>query len=212
MSQDYRKMWGNLGLNLAAHDALLEVLGKGYKDIFMTQENRPKGMSYFDFVISEVHGLRVKELLDEKAAGRKVIGSFCVFVPEEIVRAADATLVGLCTGADFATEEVEKLLPRNTCALIKSAFGFKLGKVCPYIESADMIVGENTCDGKKKSYETLNGLVKYLYVMDLPQTKSPQGRALLKTEYVRFKEKVENLTGVKIDAARLRKGIDIVNN
>ncbi len=149
----------------------------------MTQEGRPKGMEYFDFVIREVHGLRVKELIDEKAAGRKVIGSFCVFVPEEIVRAADATLVGLCTGADVAVEEVEKLLPRNTCALIKSAFGFKLGKVCPYIESTDMIVGENTCDGKKKSYEILNDLVSNLYVMDLPQMKSPEGRALLKAEY-----------------------------
>jgi benzoyl-CoA reductase/2-hydroxyglutaryl-CoA dehydratase subunit BcrC/BadD/HgdB len=163
-------------------------------------------------VISQVHGLRVKELMDEKAAGRKVIGSFCVFVPEEIVRAADATLVGLCTGADFATEEVEKLLPRNTCSLIKSAFGFKLGKVCPYFESADMIVGENTCDGKKKSYETLAGLVKLLYVMDLPQTKSDQGRALFNAEYLRFMEAVEELTGVKIDAARLKKGIEIVNN
>jgi len=212
MSEEYRKMWSDLGLDLAAHDALLEVLGKGYKDIYMTQENRPKGMEYFDFVIREVHGLRVKELMDEKAAGRRVIGSFCVFVPEEIVRAADATLVGLCTGADFATEEVEKLLPRNTCSLIKSAFGFKLGKVCPYIESADMIVGENTCDGKKKSYEILNDLVSNLYVMDLPQMKSPEGRALLKAEYARFKKAVEELTGVTIDAERLKKGIEIVNN
>lgn len=212
MSDEYREMWKNLGLNLEAHDALLAALGQGYKDIFMTQENRPKGMQYFDFVVSQVHGLRVKELMDEKAAGRKVIGSFCVFVPEEIVRAADATLVGLCTGADFATEEVEKLLPRNTCSLIKSAFGFKLGKVCPYFESADMIVGENTCDGKKKSYETLGGLVKMLYVMDLPQTKSASGRALFKAEYLRFMEAVEELTGVKIDAARLKKGIEIVNN
>ena len=212
MSEEYRKMWTDLGLNLAAHDALLEVLGKGYKDIYMTQEKRPKAMEYFDFVIREVHGLRVKELIDEKAAGRKVIGSFCVFVPEEIVRAADATLVGLCTGADFATEDVEKLLPRNTCSLIKSAFGFKLGKVCPYIESADMIVGENTCDGKKKSYEILNDLVPNLYVMDLPQMKSPDGRELLKAEYARFKKAVEELTGITIDAARLKKGIEIVNN
>jgi benzoyl-CoA reductase/2-hydroxyglutaryl-CoA dehydratase subunit BcrC/BadD/HgdB len=212
MSEEYREMWRSLGLDLEAHDALLAALGQGYKDIFMTQENRPKGMQYFDFVVSQVHGLRVKELLDEKAAGRKVIGSFCVFVPEEIVRAADATLVGLCTGADFATDEVEKLLPRNTCALIKSAFGFKLGKVCPYFESADMIVGENTCDGKKKSYETLGGLVKTLYVMDLPQTKSAAGKALFKAEYLRFMEAVEELTGVKIDAARLKKGIEIVNN
>jgi benzoyl-CoA reductase/2-hydroxyglutaryl-CoA dehydratase subunit BcrC/BadD/HgdB len=205
-------MWTDLGLDLAAHDALLEVLGKGYQDIYLAQKNRPQGMSYFDFVMSEVHGLRVKELMDEKAKGRKVIGSFCVFVPEEIVRAADATLVGLCTGADFATEEVEKFLPRNTCALIKSAFGFKLGKVCPYIESADMIVGENTCDGKKKSYETLNELVPNLYVMDLPQMKSAEGRSLLKAEYIRFKAAIEKLTGVTIDAARLKKGIEIVNN
>jgi benzoyl-CoA reductase/2-hydroxyglutaryl-CoA dehydratase subunit BcrC/BadD/HgdB len=136
-------------------------------------------MGYFDFVMSEVHGLRIKELLDEKTAGRKVIGSYCVFVPEEIVLAANATLVGLCSGADFAMEEVEKLLPRNTCALIKSSFGFKLGKVCPCLESADMIVGENTCDGKKKAYESLNHLVKNLYVMDLPQVKSDRGLALL---------------------------------
>ena len=126
MHYDYRKMWEALGLDLNAHDLLLKHLGKGYKDIYLMQQNRPDGMKYFDFVISQVHGARVKELLDGKKKGKKVIGSFCVFVPEEIVRAADATMVGLCTGADFATEEVERLLPRNTCSLIKSAFGFKL--------------------------------------------------------------------------------------
>ncbi len=212
MTAPYEQMWKDLGLDLVAHDMLLQVLGKGYQDIFLTQESRPQSMDYFNFVISEVHGLRIKELLDGKKEGKKVVGSFCVFVPEEIVRAADATLVGLCTGADFATEEVEKLLPRNTCSLIKSAFGFKLGKVCPYIESADMIVGENTCDGKKKSYEVFGQLVSNLYVMDLPQMKSPEGKALLKAEYYKFKDRVEQLTGTKIDVARLKNGIDIVNN
>jgi benzoyl-CoA reductase/2-hydroxyglutaryl-CoA dehydratase subunit BcrC/BadD/HgdB len=212
MSTEYEKMWRGLGLDIGAHDALLETLGKGYQDIYLSQKSRPKGMEYFDFVMSEVHGLRIKELLDEKAAGRKVIGSFCVFVPEEIVRAADATLVGLCTGADFATDEVEKVIYRNTCPLIKSAAGFKLGKVCPYLESSDRIVIENTCDGKKKIYEILKQLIPSTYVMDIPQMKSPQGRALLKAEYVKFRQAVEELTGITIDAARLKKGIEIVNN
>jgi len=211
MSEDYKSMWLELGLDLAAHDVLLGILGKAYQDIFLSQNNRPEGMGYFDFVMSEVHGLRIKELMDEKAAGRKIIGSYCVFVPEEIVLAANATLVGLCSGADFAMEEVEKLLPRNTCALIKSSFGFKLGKVCPYLESADMVVGENTCDGKKKAYESLNSMVKNLYVMDLPQVKSEQGRALLKTEYNRFKKSVEELTGVSITAESLKQAIRTVN-
>lgn len=109
MSEDYRDMWKNLGLDLDAHDMLLGVLGKAYRDIYAAQKNRPQNMGYFDFVMSEVHGLRIKELLDEKEAGRKIIGSYCVFVPEEIVLAANATLVGLCSGADFAMEEVENI-------------------------------------------------------------------------------------------------------
>ena len=211
MSEDYRAMWEQLGLDLEAHDGLLGVLNQAYQDIYLAQADRPEGMGYFDFVMSEVHGLRIKELLDEKAAGRKIIGSYCVFVPEEIVLAANATLVGLCSGADFAMEEVEKLLPRNTCALIKSSFGFKLGRVCPYLESADMIVGENTCDGKKKAYESLGPLVNQLYVMDLPQVKSDQGKALLRAEYDRFKTAVEQLTGVTVTAESLRAGIEAVN-
>lgn len=108
-------------------------------------------------------------------------------------------------------EEVEKLLPRNTCALIKSSFGFKLGKVCPYLESADMIVGENTCDGKKKAYETLGGMVDNLYVMDLPQVKSENGRQLMKAEFIRFKEAVEKLTGVTITPESLKEATKTVN-
>jgi benzoyl-CoA reductase/2-hydroxyglutaryl-CoA dehydratase subunit BcrC/BadD/HgdB len=211
MSNEYESMWKGLGLNLESHDALLDVLGKGYADIYLAQKDRPEGMGYFDFVMSEVHGLRIKELVDEKEQGRKIIGSYCVFVPEEIALAANATLVGLCSGVDFALEEVEKYLPRNTCALIKSAFGFKLGKVCPYLEAADMVVGENTCDGKKKAYESLGTLMDNLYVMDLPQMKSGQGRDLLRSEYDRFKTAVEKLTGVVITHDSLKQAIKIVN-
>jgi len=209
---DYHEMWAGLGLDLKTHDMLLEIVGKGYTDVFLSQKNRPKGMEYFDFVMSEVHGLRIKELLDAKAEGRKVVGTFCVFVPEELVLAVDAVCVGLCAGAEFGFDEAEKYLPRNTCSLIKSAFGFKLGKVCPYIESSDLIVGENTCDGKKKAYESYKDIVGNLYVMDLPQMKSTEGRALLKAEYKKFALKMEEISGRKITVESLLKGIEIANN
>ncbi len=208
---DYHSMWADLGLDLEAHDALLAVLSKAYQDIFLTQKQRPKGMEYLDFVMSEVHGLRIKELVDARAAGRKVIGSYCVFVPEELILAVDGIAVGLCAGAEFGFAEAEKLLPRTTCALIKSALGFKLGRVCPYVESADMIVGENTCDGKKKAYEILGPLVNRLHVMDLPQRKTPQGRELLKEEYRRFLIALEELSGKSITVEALKAGIATVN-
>ena len=152
-----------------------------------------------------------QELLDEKDAGKKIVGTYCVFVPEEIVLAANATMVGLCAGADFAMDAVEQVLPRNTCALIKSTFGFKLGKVCPYLEASDLIVGENTCDGKKKAYEIFGDLVPNFHVMDIPQMKSTAGRELLKTEYFKLKETMQALTGVTIDADKLKAGIATVN-
>jgi len=211
MSDENRRMWSELGLNLRAHDQLLSVLSNAYQDIYLSQQNRPESTSYFDDVMSEIHGQRIQELMREKQQGRKIVGSYCVFVPEEIVQAANATLVGLCSGADFAEEEVEKYLPRNTCSLIKSSLGFKLGRVCPFLEGSDMIVGENTCDGKKKFYETLSDLVPNMYVMDLPQMKSQQGRQMLRSEFYRFLEAMQDLTGFQVDATALRNGIRMVN-
>lgn len=209
---DYKEMWSSLGLDLETHDAVLDLVGKTYQDVFLSQKNRPKGMEYFDFVVSEIHGLRIKELMDAKAEGRKIIGTFCVFVPEEIVLAANAICVGLCAGAELGFEAAEEYIPRNTCSLIKSAFGFKLAKVCPYIEATDLIVGENTCDGKKKAYESYGDLVGNLYIMDIPQMKSEAGKALLKSEYKKFSEKLEEITGIKLTVDNLKKGIETVNN
>lgn len=211
MSNDYTQMWKDLGINLENHDVLMNVLGKVYGEIFLSQTNRPTKTAYLDFVMSEVHGLRIHELVEGKKQGRKVVGTYCTFVPEELVLAADAVMVGLCAGADFATEAVEAHLPRNLCALIKSTFGFKLGGVCPYLEASDMIVGENTCDGKKKAWEVFGGMVDNLYVMDLPQMKHAGAKALLRSEYLRFKAELEKLTGRTITAESLAKAIDTVN-
>ena len=181
----HHEMWERLNLDLEAHDALLEVLGKFYGDIYMSQQNGLQGAEYLDFVLSEVHGLRIKELQEAKAQGRKIVGTFCVFVPEEITLAADAVHVGLCAGAEAGTDQAEQLVPRNTCALIKSFIGFKMARLCPYTESCDLIVGETTCDGKKKAYEAFNEIVP-TYVMEVPQTKAEAARALWKSEVLRY--------------------------
>ena len=208
---DYTQMWLDLGLDLKAHDALLSILGGAYQDIFLSQKDRPEGMKYFDFVMSEVHGLRIKEIVDAKAEGRIVVGSYCVFVPEELILAVNGVSVGLCAGAEFNFEAAETVLPRNLCPLIKSAFGFKQGRVCPYVEASDIVVGENTCDGKKKAYEVLAPMVKDLYVIDLPQMKSDSGHDLLKTEYRKFMKKLEDASGKKITVDALKSAIETTN-
>ncbi len=211
MSTPYDDMWEKLNLDLSAHEGLLSVLGKFYGDIYLSQDKRLKGMEYLDFVLSEVHGLRIKELQEAKAQGRKVIGTFCVFVPEELILAADAVCVGLCAGAEIGKEAAEKILPRNTCALIKSFVGFKLSRLCPYIESCDLVVGETTCDGKKKAYEIFADYAP-VYVMEIPQMKNACDRELWQTEIRRFKDKIEEITGNTITTEKLQKATKIVND
>ncbi|NLI11486.1 MAG: 2-hydroxyacyl-CoA dehydratase [Peptococcaceae bacterium] len=210
MAKDYRQMWESIGVDLEAHDKLLNVLPPTYGQVYMSQENRPEGMEYFDFVISEVHGLRIQELQEHKAAGGKVIGAFCVFVPEEIVRAAGGICVGLCSGVEIGAAKAEKVLPRNICPLIKSFMGFKLGKVCPYFESCDMVVGETTCDGKKKAFEILNDYVP-VHMMETPQMKREKDKQLWRSEVQDFLVKVEEFTGSKVTDTSLRQSIKDIN-
>jgi benzoyl-CoA reductase/2-hydroxyglutaryl-CoA dehydratase subunit BcrC/BadD/HgdB len=203
-------MWERLDLDLEAHDALLAVLGKFYGDIYLSQEGRLKGAEYLDFVLSEVHGLRIREIQEAKAAGKKVVGTFCVFVPEELTLAAGAVQVGLCAGAKAGTEKAETILPRNTCDLIKSFVGFKLARLCPYTESCDLVVGETTCDGKKKAYEAFGEHVN-LHVMEVPQQKAPADLALFRSELARYKDVLEDLTGNTITAEALAEATRLVN-
>jgi len=48
--------------------------------------------------------------LAAKAEGRPVIGTFCVYIPEEIVLAAGGICVGLCSGSQGPVPDAEKTL------------------------------------------------------------------------------------------------------
>ncbi len=118
--------------------------------------------------------------------------------------------MGLCAGAEIGKDAAEQVLPRNTCALIKSFVGFKIARLCPYIESCDLVVGETTCDGKKKAYEIFADYAP-VYVMEIPQMKQACDRDLWKAEILRFKAEIERVTGNTITAPRLKEAIKLVN-
>jgi benzoyl-CoA reductase/2-hydroxyglutaryl-CoA dehydratase subunit BcrC/BadD/HgdB len=210
MSDDYRAMWEKLGINMPMHDQLMGALPAIYEKVYLGQPGRPQAMGFYDFVVSEIHGLRVKELVEHKEKGGKVFGTFCVYVPEEVIVAAGGIAVGLCGGADFSVPTGEQILPRNLCALIKSAMGFKVGGICPYFQVADLIVGETTCDGKKKTWEILDEYVP-TYVMDLPNSRTPADCELWLSELNRFIGKVQEVTGNTVTPQKLAEATALIN-
>lgn len=151
--------------------------------------------------------LAVKELKD---AGTTVIGVFCTYFPKEIADAMGAAVVSLCSVSDETIPDAEKDLPRNLCPLIKSSYGFAKTDKCPFFYFSDLIVGETTCDGKKKMYEMLAEF-KPVYVMELPNRQSDEGLALYRREIIRFKEKLERQFETVISEEAIRRQIHLRN-
>ena len=147
--------------------------------------------------------LAVKQLKDK---GIPVIGAYCTYFPKEIAMAMGAATVGLCSPSDETIPDAEKDLPKNLCPLIKSSYGFAKTDKCPFFYFSDVVVGETTCDGKKKMYEYMSEF-KDVFVMELPNSQSATSLQLWKSEIVRFKEYLEEKFGVAITEEKIAEAI-----
>lgn len=148
--------------------------------------------------------IKVKEL---KESGVPVVGVFCSYTPSELIRAVGAVTVGLCGTSDETVTIAEADLPKNLCPLIKSSYGFFASDTCPYFYFSDLLVGETTCDGKKKMYEIM-GEKKDTYVLHLPQGNELESeKTMWLEEMKRFKAKLEEKFNVEITDEMLRNEI-----
>ena len=151
--------------------------------------------------------IKVKE---QKEKGIPLIGTFCTFFPQELAVAAGATSVSLCSTSDETISDAERHLPSNLCPLIKSSYGFAMTDKCPFFFFSDMIIGETTCDGKKKMYEYL-GEIRPTHVMELPNKYSEDGLKLWANQIRETKEIIENTFDVKITDEDLEEAIKVKN-
>jgi len=146
-----------------------------------------------------------------KAQGRAIVGILCEYTPRELILAAGAVPVCLCGGDVGTISAAERHLPANLCPLIKSTYGYHVLASNPFLELADLVVAETTCDGKKKMYE-LMGRSRRMYVLELPQKQDdPDAMRHWVAEVGKLKAALEAAFGVRIDDARLREAIRLMN-
>lgn len=146
-----------------------------------------------------------------KGQGRPIVGIMCEFTPREIILAAGGVPVCLCGGSAATIPVAEQYLPANLCPLIKSTFGYHVKGSNPFLNWADLIVAETTCDGKKKMFELL-AEAKPMYVLELPQKSDDPGAfEHWVAEIRKFKEHLEARFGVSITREKLRAAIQLMN-
>ena len=169
--------------------------------------NLPKG---FDS-LAEAQQKKFLALKSLKDGGGKVIGLYCSYVPTELVYAAGAVPVSLCATSEKPISAAERDLPKNLCPLIKASYGHAITDTCPFFYFSDFIVGETTCDGKKKMFELLND-IKPTYVMHLPQNNlDPKAYPFWADEVKKLKERIEEFYNITITEDDLRQAIKNCN-
>ena len=162
-----------------------------------------------DFAEARREGfLRVKELKDK---GENICGAFCQYTPSEIIYAAGLYQVALCGRSPDPSKTAETRLPANLCPLIKASYGHALEESCPYAYFSDVVVGETTCDGKKKMYELL-GKLKPMQVIHLPNVPDYERSLEMWTEEIRaFAKGLEEKFNVTITDDMLNESIEWCN-
>lgn len=158
--------------------------------------------------IRQVNMLRIKE---GKENGLKVVGIYCTYCPQELILAAGAVPVGLCGTSEKPIANAEEVLPRNLCPLIKSSYGFAATDTCPFFHFSDLVIGETTCDGKKKMFEIMNE-IKPVHVMQLPYIMDSEASLVLWAEEIRrLRSRLEEVLQVEIMDDKIWEAIRLVN-
>lgn len=173
----------------------------------MTANRLPAGFELF----AEAQQEKFLALKKVKDTGGRVVGIYCSFVPVELIYAAKAVPVSLCATNEKPISAAERDLPRNLCPLIKASYGYALTDTCPFFYFSDFIVGETTCDGKKKMFELLN-TIKPTHVMQLPQNnQQKEGFTFWADEIRKLKKVLEDFYALTITEEDIRDAIKLRN-
>ena len=151
------------------------------------------------------------EVKKYKEKGKPVIGAYCSYFPRELAMAVGAIPVGLCSSSNDTVAIAEQTLPANICPLIKSSYGFAVSDKCPFFYFSDIVVGETTCDGKKKMYELLSDQ-KRLYFYQVGQgADRDYVRPLIKSEVKYLIKELKKRFDIDLSDESIREASALVN-
>jgi len=144
----------------------------------------------------------------DKRRHEQTFGTFCLMVPEELIYAAKAVPVTLCSGLFSAAQVGEDITPRDACPLVKASIGVSSLGVMPIYDNCSKFIVPTSCDCKKKM---AFDLAKYKGVIPLHVPTSRYEDSFI-NNYVKdiyaLKNTIEGITGNKITYKSLREAFN----
>jgi benzoyl-CoA reductase/2-hydroxyglutaryl-CoA dehydratase subunit BcrC/BadD/HgdB len=146
---------------------------------------------------------RVREL---KAAGKKIIGYPCVYVPLEMLTALDIVPYQTCGDMREPVTEADRALPHSFCPVMRNYLDCALKGKNDFL---DGMVTAHSCDPQEKTARVWESYTHYPYFhfIDMPITIRPEALEYLRSQLNDFRKTLEAFTGKELSKDRLEAAI-----
>jgi len=152
-----------------------------------------------------------KAIKDWKEAGKKVFGYVCIYVPEELLYAADI-LPFRITGdnEELELKKAEAYLYINTCSFARTAFQLVLDEQLGFLDG--LVTGE-TCDGPRRFFDVMLNYrpLPFMHIYYVPRKWTDRSYNLMEGYFSELKRKLEEHLGKEIPQEAIRHAIDVYN-
>lgn len=169
-------------------------------------------MSALDELTKLADSLENKAAKDWKSQGKKVVGFFCSYVPEEILYAADVLPYRVAARGCTETTSADVYLTHLNCSFVRSCLEYALEGKYDFL---DGLVFTNSCDDIRRMSDILRTVqserLPLIAFLDVPKKTDADAIAWYQDEIAAFKQSVETTFGVKITDNKLKKAIEVYN-
>jgi len=154
----------------------------------------------------EIYSTRSQRVRELKAAGKKIIGYPCVYVPLEMLTALG--LVPYRTYGDIKEpiSEVDRALPSSFCPIMRSCLDCAMKGKDDFL---DGMVTIHSCDPQEKTAHVWESYINYPYFhyIDMPITVRPEALEYFKSQLNDFRKTLEAFAGEKLSTDKLQAAI-----
>lgn len=140
---------------------------------------------------------------------KQLIGTMCVQVPDELIYAAGAVPVRLCSGVSAYDQIGAEFMPAKSCPLVRATSGMLHVNRALWKDKLAGVIIPTTCDQKKKVAEQIDDSFYNVYSLEMPSSKESDAARFYWQESVKqFALDLQKITGKKITAKNLQKAIE----
>ncbi len=152
-------------------------------------------------------GKRARELHE---SGKKVIGYFCCFVPDEIITAFDMVPYRIQGSQSQPIDQADAYIEPMACPFARSCFNLALKGQYDFL---DGFVAPHSCDTIERMYHIWrhNKPAPFNHLINVPHMLGPSSDTFYRSELSYFIKNLEDWSGRKFDPDKLKDAVKLYN-